>query len=399
MVPVKSVGFVLCVIALACLGGCGGGDTSPNSGRGSSDKSSGGGASSGGGGDTGGSGGASSSDGFGNTNAMAQDLAPISGDGGSALGDGGLPPDQEGNCGGVEVTPDIKMEKVPGNLLIIFDKSGSMDRDWNGLGEKWTLASNALVAGLTPLAADVTAGAIFYPQTSSCDVATIDSGLQIDFMPGMDFVNAWNAFMMSNNPNGSTPLGTATAVADQALVARLPNLVGITNVVLLTDGEPNCSTNESQVQTIVANWLTMGVQTHVVGLPGSNGAAATLDAIAAAGGTGTHITPEDPTVLEAKLAQIVSESVSTNFDSCSIGIDNAPPNLDDVNLVVIQAGQKKQVPRDLGASGGWTIRPDGSEIILQGVFCDKAKEGEYDQISVVFGCVELPPLPPPPPPE
>jgi hypothetical protein len=56
------------------------------------------------------------------------------------------------------------------------------------------------------------------------------------------------------------------------------------------------------------------------------------------------------------------------------------------------------VARDLGASGGWTLTPDLSQIVLQGTFCDLAKMGAYDKISVAYGCVDFPPLPPPPPP-
>ena len=94
---------------------------------------------------------------------------------------------------------------------------------------------------------------------------------------------------------------------------------------------------------------------------------------------------------------IISESVSTSFDTCTIGLPSRPPDLDDVHLTVVQAGVEKEVGRDLGTGGGWTIKPDGSEIVLQGLLCQLAKEGEYDKLGIVIGCIDLPPLPPPKP--
>ena len=38
-----------------------------------------------------------------------------------------------------------------------------------------------------------------------------------------------------------------------------------------------------------------------------------------------------------------------------------------------------------------------TEIVLQGELCNQARLGTYDKISVVFGCVDLPPLKPPKP--
>ncbi len=332
-------------------------------------------------------------DGFGNT--MATAPAPgMSTEPLQPPGDG-LAPDEEGDCGGVEVEPEIRMEVVPGNLLVVFDKSLSMNDAW-GSTQKWLAASGALQQALGPLKEQVTVGAVFYPQGPGlCDVATIDSGQQIGFQGGGTFLTAWLEFFNLQGPFGFTPLGGGMLAADQALAAS--SLNGITNVVVLTDGDPNCGTDDAQVNQFAANWLALGVKTHVVGLPGSEGARTRLDALAAAGGTGTHVTPDDPLALQDKLAEIVGESVTTNFDSCSIGLPSAPPNLDDVVLTVVEAGQEQAVARDLGEGGGWTITPAGDEIILQGLLCDRAQAGAYDKIGVVFGCVDLPPLPPPRP--
>src|SRR5262245_28349726 len=51
--------------------------------------------------------------------------------------DAGSGPDQKGNCGGVEVEPMVTKETVPGNVLLIFDESLSMNDEWNGGQSKW----------------------------------------------------------------------------------------------------------------------------------------------------------------------------------------------------------------------------------------------------------------------
>lgn len=55
-------------------------------------------------------------------------------------------------------------------------------------------------------------------------------------------------------------------------------------VVLVTDGQPTCSDDTSGIVALAAEWRRVGVETWVMGLPGSE-TASLLDAIAAAGGT------------------------------------------------------------------------------------------------------------------
>jgi hypothetical protein len=140
----------------------------------------------------------------------------------------------------------------------------------------------------------------------------------------------------------------------------------------------------------------------VFGLPGpSPNALPVLDGIAMSGGTTQHISATNPMTLQTEIAKIVGESVSTSFDTCSIGLPKEPPDPNDVQLVVVESGFEQSVARDLGTGGGWTLSGSGAsmEIILQGELCNNARAGTYDKISVVFGCVDLPPLEPPDPPE
>jgi hypothetical protein len=56
-------------------------------------------------------------------------------------------------------------------------------------------------------------------------------------------------------------------------------------VVLVTDGEPTCEDDPARITGLAAEWNQAGVETWVMGLPGSDTALALLDSIAKAGGT------------------------------------------------------------------------------------------------------------------
>lgn len=296
-----------------------------------------------------------------------------------------------GDCGSVVLKPRVDVVLEPGTVLVVFDNSGSMTSLWNG-EVKWKAAAFALRDAISPLSDNLSIGAILFPTDSSCAVDPIDSGDQIPFLPGGAFLIAWNRFLMTNSPSGGTPLGPALQAADAAF-ASVPPMGGDLHVIVLTDGAPNCDT--TAISTLPAQWFADGVKTHVVGLPGSSSAETLLNDVADKGGTGTYLTPSDGKALRNQLAKIIGETVVSALKSCTIPLDPAAPNPDDVHLVVTEDGKRLDAGRDLGKGGGWTINGKGTQITLEGVLCDKALAGDYDRISIEYGCVDLPPLPPP----
>jgi hypothetical protein len=232
----------------------------------------------------------------------------------------------------------------------------------------------------------------------------------MQFMPGPEFLAAWSAFwtpLVDADIDGRTPLYEAMQSADALLDAS--TLQGTTRVVIITDGEPNCMTDDEALPadqiTFLSpsptSWLTAGIQTHVVGLPGADqpNAVMILDGVATAGGTLQHISAADPSVLQTTLETIIGESVSSGFTTCEIALPKQPPNPKDVHVLVVENGLEQDVAADLGTGGGWTLAGDLTQITLSGPLCDLALMGQYEKISVVFGCVDAPPLPPPMPPE
>jgi hypothetical protein len=203
---------------------------------------------------------------------------------------------------------DLGISKDPVVLLVVFDKSGSMSAYWDG-DTKWMAASKALKGAIEVNLDRVTVGAILFPMMSDCEVREITGDGQIYFMPGAEFITAWDSAAGANGPDGATPLVQAFGVADRAIqMASEEGLLDQTlKVFVLTDGEPNCDVRFDTITDYPEKWLGQGIETYVFGLPGSASAADVLDRIAEAGGTGLHFSsnPED-----------TPEDLEDNFVAC-----------------------------------------------------------------------------------
>jgi uncharacterized protein YegL len=263
---------------------------------------------------------------------------------------------------------------------------------------KLIAAGKAFYDALIPVAARVNVGTIFFPSTGSCGVDALNSGNQIDFLNGVAYLSAWDAYWMTHTAGGNTPLMQGLQAADAVLSTT--TFAGTTVVVVITDGDPNCSWNEATANGLVAKWLTNGVKTFVIGIPGLSGDGQTLlNTLAVAGGTTMFFNTTDSAVLQSQLEMITTQTITTTFDSCKIALDPPPPDPDMVVMIALENGMKLSVPRMLGADAGWTISADGTQVDLTGLLCRDAKEGRFTEITFEYGCPPPPPIEPPKPPE
>lgn len=361
------------------------------------------------------------------------------------------PKGPDGNCGSVRVDTDVQTVQKPGNIMVIFDRSTSMEDAWNGV-PRWQAAGEAFTNAIRPLEMLLNVGAIFFPSPAAndpnnpcpsgcnladpfhwipgpgacclnltgvqaCDVNPIDAADQIAFGPAAEFLTEapmkwrFNGLqgvvggmgpmgMMAPTLIGATPLGAGVARAAEALKGA--QFEGPMVVVILTDGAPNCDTNQTAVIQQVTEWQAQQIATHVIGLPGSGEAAQFLTSVANAGGTMDFLDPMNAQELEAKLQSILTSTVRQGFESCVFNLDRATEVPDDLHLVIRENGMDKDVPRDLtatdatwGPDAGWSINEEGTKIELKGRLCDLAKEGAYESIRFEYGCVPLPPPDPP----
>lgn len=373
----------------------------------------------GGSGGTGAVGGASGSGGIDNPGGNTEPLGGLGGGVGGGLGGVGgecvpgmfcAPIIDEEGCGTLELETDIEIIREPGNLLVVFDQSLSMNDAW-GTSNKLQAAQDALSGAITPLADQLTIGAILFP-TIACipfpamggNVAPITDPLQISFRPGPDFLTAWNALWPAGMADGlGTPVNEAMDRAAVALQEAAGTLTGVTAVMLFTDGAPTCWPDPMQTgiptaleTATAAGWLAASpsIKTYVVGLPGAMDAPI-LNDIAVSGGTMSYITPDDPAVLEAKLNEIVLSTVKMGFDSCTLTLDPPAQVVEKLQIVVndTTAGPA-YIPKDLGGGSGWSITPDGATVELLGQVCEDAKSGRFSSVKFEYGCEDPPKIPP-----
>jgi hypothetical protein len=330
-------------------------------------------------------------------------------------------------CGSVQVPAKVEtvehVTDVPGNVLFVFDQSGSMNEAWNG-STKIQGAIDAINKAFAPVQGKLNAGAIFFPHvdpgTNGCNWATdwltclltlptaalcldadpITTPPQIQIQPGAQFLTAWNAYWAP--PVAAKGSGTPTEkgiLAGEAALGTPPP--GNTVMVLVTDGAPTCGMNEQAAPTRL---LQKNIKTYVIGLPGAAGTTV-LDAVAIAGGTAPmgcttncFVSPSDATALQQIFANIATTVVTTtkvvSVKDCSFQL--MPPDMSnpaDVHLVVtdIASGMQYEVPQ--GPMNGWTLSADYKSATLTGSICDGAKAGTYSNFNFQYGCVMVPPLP------
>lgn len=280
---------------------------------------------------------------------------------------------------------------LPGNVVVVFDQSDSMNQAFGDAGPKYKVASEALLAAISPIQGELNVGAVFQPTEgadsgNSCPpVAPMSmSPPQIPIMDGGAFIAAWNAhFLPPWKLMLGTPLGDALTQANDALMTPLP---GKTAIVVMTDGEPNCGETLASILAPVQAMASRGIPTFVVGLPGASGAKVLMD-LADAGGTGNYLLPSDEAELQQELAQIASNSL----DQCVFQLSPPPSDPTQVHLVVTTSGsgQTYQIAPDAGG-GGWALSNANQTATLLGSTCATAEDGGYSQIEFDYGCVSVP---------
>jgi hypothetical protein len=287
---------------------------------------------------------------------------------------------------------------TPGNVLIIFDQSESMNRiDFNNQA-RWLASSDALIGALVPNRDVLRIGAVFFPSSEAntrgecdlADVCRIDDAAcgnpQIPFTGGTQFIDNWAAHWQANPLRRGTPIDSGLVRGDEALSST--KLEGTTVVIFVTDGEPTCSTTSPNFTALPAKWLAAGIKTYVIGLPGSG--AGTLQTLATAGGTQNFYLPTDGAQLQQQISQITSTIVKRSFNGCEITLEEAPPDPSKVVLVVTnQQGQKFSV--NVGPDG-WELSSNAKKGTLKGATCADALAGRFTSVTFEFGCPPPPPL-------
>jgi hypothetical protein len=332
--------------------------------------------------------------------------------------------------------------QVPGSILVVLDKSGSMGGG-NGVADKWGPTVQAVKAMMSAAGPDLGMGLLpfpegkfddsglvtctFDPSTPQCAALFADGGCEdiattpvVAVAPLATSMGPITSWLDSNGPGGGTPTLGALKNAYEAM--RNVDVPGERFVLLLTDGEPTTHqpeqslmvpgfppivTPESNVlcgdlpdieaEATAAAMGTPKVKTFVIGSPGSESAGSFLSQLAingetqksancSAGAKNCHYQIGQANYqqeLEAVLADIAGK-----LSECVFEIpdgENADP--DYVNVNVETGGGKTQLYKDPAHADGWDYTDDGhTKVELFGPACEKFKAQKDAQVSIILGC-------------
>jgi hypothetical protein len=294
------------------------------------------------------------------------------------------PPGPDGGAGGKNCgAKAFNLEKAPAQILIVLDRSGSMNEVVMGtVGSKWTNVTGALNETLTATDAAVLWGLKTFPAPTGCIVA---DGVEVPIatMNAMPIATAMQPIV----PNGSTP----TALAVTKAVEYLKGLGTTTPkyIVLATDGLPNCRAgggamdNDGAIMAVTAA-ATEGFHTFVVGIATAMTAAdTTLSQMAVAGMEARNADPKYYPV--ANRADLVAALglITGQVTNCVFPLDQPPPALSDVTVRI----DGMAVPRDPAHMTGWDLGANNASVQVYGSFCDALKNsGGGAKVEIVYGC-------------
>lgn len=319
--------------------------------------------------------------------------------------DAGEEPVDDYKCVDEEVT---RGEPVPLSLVILLDRSGSMQ------GDRWTSATNAIRAFVDRSeVVGMKVGLQFFPPVAGdqCVAATYANlSVPIDVLP--DNVLPIQQRLANTSPNGGTPMGAAldgTIGAMQRWLAEAEPHAGA--VILVTDGDPaGCGGGIDAVASVAASGVDPtgdgpSVRTFAVGMEGAT--FANLDKVAVAGGGHPKAFNVGGGVSAQQALLEALETIRTGVISCEYLLPTPKRtdgvlDLDSVELTFTpgQNDPPTSVRRvdskeACGATTGGFYYDDPKKpqsITLCPATCEAVRKAppEDSRMDVVLGCIQIP---------
>ncbi|MBI4703463.1 MAG: VWA domain-containing protein [Deltaproteobacteria bacterium] len=305
-------------------------------------------------------------------------------------------------------TSPVEATRVPVNMFIMFDKSGSMANEG-----KWTKTSNALQAFFAaPASAGLRVALRFFPHTGCDQSCNVDKCAQPAVPLGelsaesapqdaqeMALINAF----VGVSPSGGTPLSAAlegALVWGQSYLAKKPTEKAV--VVLVTDGAPSdCNTDLSYIVKLAGDgYDPWGVLTFAIGLEGC--AEDLMSLIAVQGGT-----EKAAFIGSANAEQELLDAMNHIRDTtvaCEFLMPKPEPGkeIDPKSLNVVYKSGEDGEPTTIGQvpsaeqctpeKKAWYY--DDAKKPTKIIFCDSTcatiREDKKAKIEIVLGCTTVP---------
>lgn len=269
------------------------------------------------------------------------------------------------------------------NVLIVLDRSGSMDAEIDNQGTKWEIARSAIYQVLADYGDQVWFGLMAYPGTDQ----KCDDGMSCG--PGAVFVDvgAGTTTAITNFLDDADTCGFGTPTAETLeILMDYPGLEDHERpnfILLITDGQSSCDDPVPMVQDLYGK--SPEIKTFVVGF-GDGVEADELNDMAEAGGTALE---GDTMYYQADNAQALVDAfgeIAGSVLSCSFLLDMVPPDPDELYVYM----NDTEIPRDLTHASGWDYDSVTNQISFYGPSCELLQSGQVMDLQIEFGCPEPP---------
>jgi hypothetical protein len=289
---------------------------------------------------------------------------------------------QDGMCviGGECGAQEFELTKVVPNVMIVLDRSGSMEGDVQDSDKnRWEVAKDAINKLVTTFNEEIRFGLVTYSACvgNGCSAGTI-------VVPIAEFNGGPIQQFLADKGNGylcdSGDPETSTGNTLKALVGE-PQVQDATRanaVLLITDGNESgeCQGNTNGAAAAAELFAqAISVRTYAVGF--ADGILGSLAEIATNGGTMTPYNANNPASLELALDAIAGAVVSCTFE-----LDFVPE--DPNEIYVFFEDMVPGIAND--PQNGWTYDPNTNTISFHGTACESLKNGGVVDVDVVFGC-------------
>jgi len=332
-------------------------------------------------------------------------------------------------CGGTNL--DASPTKV--NVLLVVDKSSSMASTPAGFGDtKWNGIRAALGNAIDATRGQVAFGLDFFPNSGAAD-QPLSNGCELPtngapsvaIASGATTNSAIKRALADNAPAGATPTAAALARALEYFTkGDGAALAGRHYVLLATDGGPNCNSgltcaaeactvnmdgicpaktnccdasldpagpskclDDDATVAVVEKLAKAGVDTFVVGIPGTEAYQPTLDSVAVAGGAPNPNAPPSYFAIDATagvqaLSAVLTEITTGLIRSCELVLNDDPPDYEQINVEV----DGKVILE--GSADGWSLDTTHQPptVVLEGATCAAVRKNGAQQLRVTFGC-------------
>jgi hypothetical protein len=310
-------------------------------------------------------------------------------------------------------TNTFMARNLPPDLLIVLDRSGSMEEDSRGMmamgaATKWAQVTSAINQVVAQSQATVRWGLKFFATAAGGGgfgggfggafgggfgmgggfdpACSVNAAAEVP--PAPMNAQAIAAAIAATMPGSNTPTRAAVTQAGAYLAANTD--ANPKYILLATDGQPNCAmagqnatVDDAAAIAAVGSVAAMGFPTFVIGIATNGMAEDTLNKMAVSGGRSRAGTPSYyPVTNSADLVGVLQTIQGMIALPCQFDVGGVPSN---PNAVTVSVGGQV-VPM-----GDWTYGPGMRSVVFpdSGAICMMLMSGSVKDVSIILPCGEV----------